>query len=156
MTDLPPFTVDARCPKCGSRRIRTHHRLEYQDDLENPPEVMRRHCKSCDYGWDEAPLDATPAEPEVPTTLELAQRAMAIDREPSIPVSRIVAVLAERYMGMYEVKQRHTGIDRVSYHSRSLEDAWVSAALGIDHEFDAALGAELARQRTEATDADAS
>lgn len=145
--NLPPFSVNPTCPKCGGTRVRVFWQAAFTDPIggRDLPECVVRTCKHCHYDWRELPLDATPsAHADLVITGNPESKDAA---EPSIPVSRIVAVLAERYMSMHDGAQIRMGVDRANYHIRSLEDAWVSAAFGVDHEFDAAIRAELARRK---------
>jgi hypothetical protein len=62
--NLPPFTPDATCPKCGHDVVRTiyhehgrsgvcdSHGLSWRDG-----EHLVRVCQRCHYGWAEAVLE---------------------------------------------------------------------------------------------------
>lgn len=48
-----PDAIELQCPKCGCRNVS----MEYDTMLN----VLRCYCNRCDYYWQMAPLDATPA-----------------------------------------------------------------------------------------------
>ncbi|MGW2220986.1 hypothetical protein ACWCSD_38880 [Nonomuraea sp. NPDC001684] len=71
---LPPFSgLEPTCAKCGWIGATLQYRPE-RGPLVLPwnsavlvdvarPERLARHCTSCGYHWDEAPLDAPPTAP---------------------------------------------------------------------------------------------
>ncbi|WP_043636960.1 hypothetical protein [Nonomuraea candida] len=71
---LPPFSgLEPVCAKCGWIGATLQYRpargplvLPWNPDVlvdVARPERLARHCTSCGFGWDEAPLDALPTSP---------------------------------------------------------------------------------------------
>lgn len=64
MKPLPPFSIDATCPKCLSMDIRTTWKPEARcfgthGELQpNCPEHITRTCRTCGFTWNEATADA--------------------------------------------------------------------------------------------------
>jgi len=64
--NLPPFTRQATCPKCGWPDIQTtfaphvgvHFDSQCGEWVDGRTDMMRRECRECGYRWYELPLDA--------------------------------------------------------------------------------------------------
>lgn len=61
-SDLPPYSGDTTCPKCGSTIREAIWHPGPTDECQESGltgEHMCRPCRHCGYGWAEATADAT-------------------------------------------------------------------------------------------------
>ena len=67
--NLPPFSGNTQCPKCGAGVKTTWHLICLEEgfpcDDVSPPDHFEHMCRPCrcGYGWLEATADASTGEP---------------------------------------------------------------------------------------------
>jgi hypothetical protein len=68
--ELPPFTKNADCPKCGGNSVSVLYHSYHAEGFACKSTSLRvlgehlcRVCKQCGFGWCEAPIDIKPASP---------------------------------------------------------------------------------------------
>ena len=68
MSELPQYSPDAKCPKCGHDRVFTAYHQAGDtwcgtgcplNQHYQTPEHLCRTCERCRYSWVESPLEVT-------------------------------------------------------------------------------------------------